>query len=319
MERTLRNIVAFMAALLIAALFSIQGLAQGDEYVQLTFEVQTSGEVDADATFFALYGLPQSEFSAVQLRDPDGDGNYTGNAQWMVGGKQLVVVLVQGTGTVESQFGVFPGEPVTTIKEWREPMDITEDTSFTARVKGAVTGDDQQAPDNQQDGGDLVTKTFELKLNGDIPQGETFYAAYAETDRENAEATFLIFCGDAELINSEPTDVDCVGDGTVYTQEIQVPAGTEIRFSFGRISAGDDEGEVFHKGTEVISADKTNSAHYTFGTDTGADDDQQGEVPGEMPDTGAGALAPSTTIPVGVAMAAVVLMLGACGMAMRFR
>jgi hypothetical protein len=319
MERTLRNIAAFMAALLVAALFSIQGLAQGDEYVQLTFEVQTSGEVDADATFFALYGLPQSEFSAVQLRDPDGDGNYTGNAQWMVGGKQLVVVLVQGTGTVDSQFGVFPGEPVTTIKEWREPMDIREDTSFTASVKGTVTGDEQQEPDNQQDGDDLVTKTFELKLNGDVPQGETFYAAYAETDRERSEGTFLIFCGDAELMNSEPSDVDCVGDDTVYTQEIKVPAGTEIQFSFGRLSAGDDEGEVFHKGTEVINADMTNDAHYTFGKGTGAGDDKQGEVPGEMPDTGAGGLATGATIPVSTAVAAAALMLGACGTALRYR
>ncbi len=65
---------------------------------------------------------------------------YTGSAQWMVGGKQLVVVLIQGTGTVNTHFGVFPGDPVKTICEWREPMDITEETTFSASVAATPSG-----------------------------------------------------------------------------------------------------------------------------------------------------------------------------------
>ena len=160
---------------------------------------------------------------------------------------------------------------------------------------GTGAGDDQQGgktPDNQQSGGgkEMVTKTFELTLNGDVPAGETFYVVYAETDREAAEGTFLIFCGDAELINSEPSDVDCVGEGTVYTQEIAVPAGTEIFFSFGHVP-DQGEGEGFHEGTETINADITNTAYYTFGKGTGAGDEQEtpdNQQDGEKPDTGAG-------------------------------
>jgi hypothetical protein len=152
-------------------------------------------------------------------------------------------------------------------------------------------GDDQQVPDNQQDGDkEMVTKTFELTLNGTGPEGETFYVVYAETDREAAEGTFLIFCGDAELINSEPTDVDCVGEGTVYTQEIQVPAGTEIFFSFGHVP-NQGEGEGFHEGTETINADMTNTAYYTFGKGTGAGDEQEtpdNQQDGEDKDSGTG-------------------------------
>lgn len=140
MEGRLRTITSIVAVLVMVLTLASSAFAQEEEYVELTFEVHTSGDVDSNTTFFALYGLPQSEFSAVQLQDQDGDGIYTGTAEWMVGGKQLVVALVQGTGTVESEFGIFPGEPVTTLREWREPMDITQDTTFEAGVAGTPSG-----------------------------------------------------------------------------------------------------------------------------------------------------------------------------------
>ncbi len=139
MEEELRTATSFIATLVMALTLAASALAQ-DEYVQITFELQTSGQFTANTTFFALYGLPQSEFSALQLTDQDGDGVYTGNAKWMVGSKQLIVVLVKGTGTVNTVFGIFPGEPATTIREWHEPMDITEDTTVRASITGTPSG-----------------------------------------------------------------------------------------------------------------------------------------------------------------------------------
>jgi hypothetical protein len=113
--------------------------------------------------------------------------------------------------------------------------------------------------------------------------------------------------------------------------------------------------EAFHLGTEIINADITNTAWYTFGKGTGAgddqqvpdnqqddedkdtdtsagddtqtpdnqqedvQDDQQGEMPEELPDTGMGGLAPGATIPVGNAAAGLAMLGGACYAAVRRR
>lgn len=130
----MRTLYWILVTGLMLALFAAPAAAQGDKYVTLTFKVRAAEQAPANAAYFALYGLPQSEWSAVQLKDADGDGVYTGTARWMVGGKQLIVSLVQGTGVQRVQYGngpstAFPGEPVKTIREWREPTDVTQDTT----------------------------------------------------------------------------------------------------------------------------------------------------------------------------------------------
>jgi hypothetical protein len=62
----------------------------------------------------------------------------------------------------------------------------------------------------------------------------------------------------------------------VYTQSVEVAAGTTIDFDFVR-TGPTIEDELFHGGTETLDADVTNTAFYTFGKDTGAGDDQQDE------------------------------------------
>lgn len=304
----MKSIRKLLAAFALLALLAVPAAAQEEEYVELTFEVHTSGDVDPKATFFALYGLPQSEFSAVHLQDPDGDGTYTGTAEWMVGGKQLVVALVQGTGTVESEFGIFPGEPVTTLRKWREPMDITENTTFEASVKGA--GDDQQddAQDDQQAGsGGTVTKTFELTLNGDVPAGESFSVAlFSELEYNEGEGELLLFCSGLEDA-SIPEDVEaCEGNGTVYRLSVELPQGDTLRTTFYRGFGPGPNTEAFHEETEVVNEDMTNTAWYSFpaaGDDQQDDDkqvgggddqqDDQQEIPTKLPETGAGAMTSS--------------------------
>lgn len=188
--------------------------------------------------------------------------------------------------------------------------------------------DDQKDDDQQAGGGDdqqaeMATKTFELTLNGTVPEADAFYVAYAETDRVGSEASILVLCGEPGF-EGTPGEAACEGDGTVYTETIEVPAGTELWFGFFRKEAADAEAERFHSGTETINADMTNTAWYDFGGDKGDDqqddqqtgaaddqdddqddaqDDQQDEdMPDALPDTGAGAMAPPA-FPVGNALA----------------
>ena len=226
------------------------------------------------------------------------------------------------------------------------------DNQQTGGEKDTHAGDDQQdtatgagkTPDNQQGGGGAtVTKTFELTINGMVPADQAFSVGYGQ---RGEEGTLLVFCGDpqSELAESQPP---CKAG--VYTRSVEVTAGTTIGFSFIRTDPGTDE--VFHSGTETISADMTNTAWYAFDKDTaasdvhdetqdadkdsstGTDDDQQSDVdkdigagddqpddtqddlqdkvPDRLPETGAGGLAPNATISISNAIAALALLVGA--------
>jgi len=155
---------------------------------------------------------------------------------------------------------------------------------------GGKTPDNQQGggktPDNQQGGGgkEMVTKTFELTLNGDVPEGQAFFAQYLVEGQPEPTAGSVLFCADVS------SDVpECEGDGTVYRESVQLPAGSGLDFRFIRSDEVGDL-ELFHEGNETLNSDMTNTAFYTFGT--GAGDDQQ-EVPdnqqtGGGKDAGAG-------------------------------
>ena len=218
--------------------------------------------------------------------------------------------------------------------------DTTPDNQQDGEDKDTGAGDDQQGgvkptapdnqqtgagktPDNQQGGGDTVTKTFELTLNGTVPADQEFYAVFAIG---SSDGQFFYFCG--------PTrEKQCVGDGTVYTASVDIPAGYDTETYFYRVNTDTGEKEEFASYAERIDEDMTNRAWYTFGKGTGAgddqqddvqddstgtgddaqddtQDDQQGEMPEEMPDTGAGGLAAGATIPVGNA-AGLTMLLGA--------
>ena len=237
--------------------------------------------------------------------------------------------------------------------------------------------DDQQGDDSKgdQQGGSkgTVTKTFQLTLNGTVPEAEAFAAIYTPIDRSGGEITagpsvYLVFCGPFEsgdpLDEVVPGEAVCVGDGTVYRQTVRLPAGSEIDFIFYRYSAleADTDAARFHAGTEILTEDMTNTAWYTFGEGTGveddqqvdegagkdtgagdvqdrqqdendqqdsgtvddqrgdrqedainigAGDDQQVEIPGMLPETGGGGLAPGATNPVRGAVAALTFLVGA--------
>ena len=204
---------------------------------------------------------------------------------------------------------------------------------------GTGAGDDEQGgktPDNQQGGGkEMVTKTFELTLNGTVPEDRAFGVAYGTFDDFDAdEDTIVIFCGqpDPQIGDVVVSDEDCVGDGETYTYSAELPVGMELYFTYLTAVEGDEEntaepffGNITFEGPgepEVLDTDFTNTAWYTFSggasdkqetPDNQQDDvqdDQQGEMPEEMPETGAGALAPGAAIPVGNAAVGLTMLVG---------
>lgn len=143
---------------------------------------------------------------------------------------------------------------------------------------------------------DMVIKTFELTLNGDVPEDRAF-AVFYSTDVTNVggEPTdYILFCDGTQNDRADARQVvsreDCVGNGEVYRAHVQFERGTQLVYFFIVAVEGTDKFETFHTNVpsrdsepETLNADTINRAWYTFG----ADDDQQ--MPG-MPAAGAGGM-----------------------------
>ncbi len=112
---------------------------------------------------------------------------------------------------------------------------------------------------------EAAAQTFKLTLYGDVPEGETFRVLVAEEGSFDFPA--VTFCGGPKPGTPPgPEDTECVGNGTTYTQTLRLfPAGTDIKFTFGREPAGEQNLEAFFKGTATIPTDQPISAYYSFG------------------------------------------------------
>jgi type 1 fimbria pilin len=134
----MKRMLSMFAALLLLALTSVPTQAQAGR-VTLSFSVTVTGTPCANATFFAIVGLEGSEFFAIELTDPDGDGVFTGTTQ-LPSGSSAGIVLVQGTGTIDSPTSEnpFPGPPVTALRDFGV-VTLTGDQSFAASVNGCPT------------------------------------------------------------------------------------------------------------------------------------------------------------------------------------
>ncbi len=74
-----RILLLFAIGAFVTALTATAAFAQQDT-ATLSFEVDTEGQVPEGTSFLGFYGPPDSQFSSVQLTDPDRDGTYTGVA-----------------------------------------------------------------------------------------------------------------------------------------------------------------------------------------------------------------------------------------------
>jgi hypothetical protein len=150
--------------------------------------------------------------------------------------------------------------------------------------------------------------TFELKLNGEVPSDDRFAVTlqFEGGPRGGSSAGAELLCGfkpgDPSFSEDDvpPGIPECEGD-EVFRGGFNPPAGTGYKYSFVRFRHGDfQEGaEVFFDGTVTVGEDTVISAWYTFGGDDQQDDTQDGDMPEEMPNTGAGGTAPArSALPV---------------------
>lgn len=261
-----------------------------------TYIIEFSVSVDAtdyDATFAATGETLQ--FLEVSF-DPEGvSGSGTSTVE-------ATATLVTGsttfdepTGPERERFGIYL-EP----SAGGAPLG---DSFLAVDIPCIVAAGDKQ--DDQQGGGDdqqdaTVVKTFELTLKGDVPEGQSFYAQYLVEGEGEDMTRNILFCG--ELIEEEPKPA-CQGNGTVYSIDVEFAQGTTLDFRFGRHNLDYSDIEIFFEDTETLNSDMTNIAYYTYGG-TGAGDDQQGkgDVPTDLPKTGAGGAAPPS-VPAGAILA----------------
>lgn len=126
----------------------------GDK-VTLTFNVDTSGQVPGDATFFGFYGPVGEPLAPVQLTDPNGDGTYSANVG-LEKAEELRVKIEKGSGTqvdynaLAGEELTLPGEPRSVIKG---PTTITlnQNTIYSATYDFSGGG---KSPDNPGNGED---------------------------------------------------------------------------------------------------------------------------------------------------------------------
>lgn len=127
--------VVLALAMLLASAVS----AQGDQ-VTYTFRVTVNGTPCENATYWAVIGIPDSEFYTVQLTDPDGDRVYTGSETFTVG-NDVFLSLQQGVGSVaqEPANTPFPGPPVVTLRDLGR-ITVQQDTVVEATAAACQPG-----------------------------------------------------------------------------------------------------------------------------------------------------------------------------------
>ena len=125
-------------------------------------------------------------------------------------------------------------------------------------------------------GGGTVTKTFELTLTGDVPEGELAFVIY-ETSDGGGDAIF--YCGPAEFTMEGPCEA-----GTYTSDPITLDAGTQVSYVF---LAGDPEAEgprFEEEGMETLTESMVNRAAFDYGggdkqDDTQVDNEQKDDTP----------------------------------------
>jgi hypothetical protein len=109
---------------------------------------------------------------------------------------------------------------------------------------------------------DVVTKTFELTLIGEVPEGESFgfsYAAIFPTGEDPSD--IVVLCNDSALADSQVPPCE---SGGVYSESVNFPEGTALSHSFFRDI---QQGIEFQSGDEILHSDKVNSASFSFAED----------------------------------------------------
>ena len=126
---------------------------------------------------------------------------------------------------------------------------LAEDTVIRVVFDYNKPGEEEQEADRGES--TQVTPTFELTVEGTVPQGEGFYVQYETQDSRNTVAS-LWLCKPAE---------GCTGEGRKYSVEGHpLPSGTPIEYRFWR---GERE-ELIRASDIYLTRDTTLAAHYAY-------------------------------------------------------
>lgn len=232
------------------------GPPPGEETATLSFELTVEGEPPTDATFFGnLQTGEGGPGSFTPLTDPDGDGVYTGTTTTPRFGPgprpvppgieplSFGVRIVQGTGTQ----GSIPAAPVTVIKDFGAvPMNDQTFSASTSFPSGPGPGN----PDDE------VTVTFELTIDGEVPEGRSIGVSTGIQDIANP-----VFCTTAGF-----GDLPFCEDGETYSDTFEVPANRSFSYEYTVVDY--DYGgvvESFAADTRTFTEDETVSATYRAG------------------------------------------------------
>jgi hypothetical protein len=140
------TIAAVCTALLVMLTLVSAAQAQNDA-VNVQFRLTVTGEPCPDATYYAVFGVPQSEFFSDQLTDSDGDGVYTLSRQ-LGASNPLYISIQQGIGSVQVPPSLYllPGPPRSTIRDFGL-VTPTQDMTFEASVTGCSANGPSTLPD----------------------------------------------------------------------------------------------------------------------------------------------------------------------------
>ena len=247
------------------------GPPPGEETATLSFELAVEGNPPANATFFGNVQTGEGgPGTFVPLTDPDGDGVYTGattTPRFGPGPRPVPpgveplsfgVQIVQGTGTQ----GSIPGAPITVIRDFGVvPMN---DQTFSASASFPDDG-------GGSDPDDTVEVTFELVIDGEVPEGQFLDAVLVSGDIafERVE-----FCSTSDVVG---TDLPSCESGETYSGTVEVPAGSAFDFYYNAAQFDESGGpvsmETFYSDTRRFTEDDTVSATYRPDDDPGNGED----------------------------------------------
>jgi hypothetical protein len=274
-----------IAAVLALILFSIPARAENEGMVTKTFELTLNGDVPEAETF---------QFGANAGGDAGVVGVFCGRSL-----KGTMVRKCVGDGAVYRETVEFPRgstirfvftrvigrdsdgaeDGIEVFHEGTETLD-GDTTNGAYYTFGSISAAEAEHPET-------VTKTFRLRLNGNVPDGQLFYARYGVSGTDVGEAVY--FCG-PDLPDVDP----CIGGGTFYAESVEIREGARVQYSFVRADSPEKSAmeEVFFRGEETMTSAMTNAAYYAFGADDvgdGGGADGEADVPDALPDTGGGA------------------------------
>ena len=104
--------------------------ADGDDAVELTFEITPPQNSPENATYWAVLGSPGDAPTLHRLTDPEGEGVHTFSTE-VPTGSRIVARIVRGDGVEESAGGAGPGSPTVVLQDFAEKT-ITKDAVLVA-------------------------------------------------------------------------------------------------------------------------------------------------------------------------------------------